>query len=182
MEIFKYILKESNRNPWMSEEIFSEWMGDWASEFLFPPSRQVAAFNLTHAVLDSTRTYTDGETSANFNMDMLVHWQNWLFFVFYFSWQKEILPLSCSRCISLKYLPSIHPFICGDNRAHGFFVRFSWRFAVGMHNQSENQSEKQLQWLVCRWMAAMKSPLSALKASCGTGKRFKGLRRMRRWI
>lgn len=43
-----------------------------------------------------------------------------------------------------------------------------------MHNQSENQSVKQLQWLVCRWMVAMKSSLSAFYASCGTGKIFKG--------
>lgn len=43
----------------------------------------------------------------------------------------KILPLSHSHSISLKYLLSIHPFICGDNRAHGFFVGFAWRFAGG---------------------------------------------------
>lgn len=51
--------------------------------------------------------------------------------LFDFSWQQEILPLSCSSSISLEYLQSIHPFICGDNRAHGFFVRFAWGFAQG---------------------------------------------------
>lgn len=61
----------------------------------------------------------------------------------------------------------------------GFLGGLPW----GCTFKARNQSEKQLQRLVCRWMAAMKSPLSALKASCGTGKRFKGLRRrMRRWI
>lgn len=63
-----------------------------------------------------------------------------------------------------------------------FFVRFSWPRAAGMHNQSGNQSEKQLQWLVCSWMAAMKSLLSALWASCGASTRLKEPRRMRRLV
>lgn len=95
------------------------------------------------------------------------------------TWQWAILPLfSCSCSISLKYLPSAHPFICGDNRARGFLLfGFVWRFAGGgMHNQSENQSAKQLLLLVRRWMAAMKSSLSALCASCATGIRFNGRR------
>lgn len=38
-------------------------------------------------------------------------------------------PFSSFHSISLKYLLSIHPFICSDNRVHGFFVGFAWRFA-----------------------------------------------------
>lgn len=38
---------------------------------------------------------------------------------------------SSSRSISLKYLLCIHPFICSDNRVHGFFVAFAWQFSGG---------------------------------------------------
>ena len=60
--------------------------GRWG-ELLFLPSRQVSTtFNLTHVVLDSTRTSTDGETSAHFDTETLDHWQE--VGLFDFSWQR----------------------------------------------------------------------------------------------
>lgn len=70
----------SNRK---SKEPFT---GRWG-ELLFLPSRQVSTtYNLTHAVLDSTRTSTDGETSAHFDTETLDHWQE--VGLFDFSWQR----------------------------------------------------------------------------------------------
>lgn len=47
--------------------------------------------------------------------------------------RKPVSPRPCwnSLSISLKYLLSIHPFICGDNRADGFFVGCAWLFSGG---------------------------------------------------
>lgn len=87
-------------------------MGLWAREFLLLPSvpwskRQIpATFNLTHAVLDSTRPSTDGETSVHFSMEVLDHWQE--VGLFDFNWQGKSSPFSRSRSISLKYLVYTH--------------------------------------------------------------------------
>lgn len=67
-------------------------MSNWASDFFSLPStswskKQISAtFNLTHAVADSTRPFTDGKTSVQCNVEMLDHGQE--VGLFDFNWQR----------------------------------------------------------------------------------------------
>lgn len=113
-------------------------MGDWATgDFLSSTpqgKRQVwTTFNLTQAVLDSTRPlyrWWDICTLRHGTAGPLTGACSCLISIG--NGKSSTPPFSCSRSISLKYLPCIHPFICGDNGGpNGFFVRFAWRHAAG---------------------------------------------------
>lgn len=152
---------------WHNKEVFKcEW------RFLLLPSAPWSktpisgTFSLAHAGLNSTRPSADGETSVRFNMEILDHCQEVGLF-------DIILPLFFPRSRSV-FAESTHPFICGDNRGPGFVGSLLGGSPGDEQINRENQNEKQLQWLVCRWMAEMERSLSALCASYGTGNRFKG--------
>lgn len=124
-------------------------MGYWAT-FFFPNAKASARLPLTWPpqswAKEPPYRWCDICTAGHKNVGRLTENR-----VFYFTWQQETLPLSCSRSISLKYLPSAHPFICGDNRAHGLLCQV-FLAACREDAQSKRESKRETITVACVYL------------------------------